>query len=213
MSTSVIQAWNKKGNAYAKFCENYEIFSVFCKRLVSQSLEEWDRLERTSESKVVIDVGCGSGLMTHHFLNSAPNVTHEVYLTDPAESMLEICKERFQNSLSSLRFCKLAGEEIGKISDSYPHILKGVDLIVSSATMHLVDEDPFFESAPKLLKDGGLLAFNLWWHSLDETKDEIVDHISDQAWREPLALAIRELFPHWFENIKPTDSPKKSSRI
>eukprot|EP01115_Flamella_aegyptia_P014219 TRINITY_DN794_c0_g1_i1.p3 TRINITY_DN794_c0_g1~~TRINITY_DN794_c0_g1_i1.p3 ORF type:complete len:51 (-),score=1.26 TRINITY_DN794_c0_g1_i1:555-707(-) len=41
MSTSVIQAWNKKGNAYAKFCENYEIFSVFCKRLVSQSVREY----------------------------------------------------------------------------------------------------------------------------------------------------------------------------
>jgi SAM-dependent methyltransferase len=44
-----------------------------------------------------------------------------------------------------------------------------VDAVLCSAAMHLLDEAVVFPRVAQILRPGGVFAFNLWWHSFDET--------------------------------------------
>lgn len=115
-----------------------------------------------------IDLGCGTGVATYPLLNLSQ---HAIGL-DLSPSMIETANSLIDQRLAELEISdnsriafKVGSTEdfVNQGANDIPH--ESVDLITAAQCIHwFQDYDSFFESAAKLLKKGGTLAY---WYYVD----------------------------------------------
>jgi len=173
-----VAEWNARALAYRGLTRRWRVFEDMADRLVAS-------LPADLGSGVVVDVGGGTGLCGERVLARFPDAA--VHLVEPAGRMRAQTPSiaRFAG-LWSIRAEKL-GELQGELS---------ADAIISSAVMHMVDEREAMPGMAALLKPGGILAFNLWWHADEET----AGFDPDDKWLPLLERSISEFgrrIPQW----------------
>ena len=96
----------------------------------------------------IVDLGCGTGRNTAALL-ALPDT--EVVAIDASPKMLELAKQRLQNS-DRVRF-----EVVDLIKSALPPIALNVDGIVSTLVLEHIPADTFFNHISTALKPGGVL--------------------------------------------------------
>lgn len=116
------QFWDKEAGKY----------DLAVKILNSHFLKEIPRLipSEKLKDKKVLEVACGTGLITQHLATSA-----ELVATDISEAMLSICQQRiaFYENKSEIKFLKA-----GVYNIPFPD--RSFDLVVCGNLLHLLDE-------------------------------------------------------------------------
>ncbi len=97
---------------------------------------------------IVLDIGCGTGLLSLKFLNKADCI---IYGIDNSPEMLEIFKRKIDKfCLSGKIFCKIGDAENLDFEKNF------FDIIASTVTLHHVkNKYPAIKKIYKLLKAGG----------------------------------------------------------
>lgn len=95
----------------------------------------------------VLDLGCGTGLVTESFLRSAPR-NAELHLVDIDVPMLAEAKERFRETLSVKTFHATGAENI-------PHPDCFFDLVLIGSAWHWMHPSRALEEIERVLKPGG----------------------------------------------------------
>ena len=145
----IISLWSERAFAYSELVQAWPLFSDMADRLVE--------MVESPLMESVLDLGAGTGLLARRLLDVYPNA--EVSLVEPSEAMLS-----------------LAERDLGPKVDYIQATAEGplpedllVSSVLSSACMHMVPLDLAMEQAARVLRPGGVFAFNLWWHSFSET--------------------------------------------
>lgn len=86
----------------------------------------------TPQSPVVIEIGCGTGLIGLHFKDSA----NHMIMVDVSESMLNILREKIAQSSQKIT---VVHGEIGEVSDQIQ-----ADLIIAFMSLHHIQMTDYF---------------------------------------------------------------------
>ncbi|HSW93472.1 MAG TPA: methyltransferase [Gammaproteobacteria bacterium] len=99
----------------------------------------------------ILEIGCGTGLLTEHLAKAFPDA--DFCLTDISPSMIAECRQHM-TTLSRATWVCMDGEN--------PETLPDYDLIVSSMTLHWFDEfEAGLHNLKLKLKPGGRLLFSI----------------------------------------------------
>lgn len=117
---------------------------------VAGTLSRW--LPRLRRPKV-LEVGCGTGFLTHHLLKTYPGA--DFLITDIAGAMLDTCRASIcEAQRDSIRFAVLDGEE--------PEVDEQYDLIATSMTPQWFADPPGgLQRLREQLNPGGHLVFGM----------------------------------------------------
>lgn len=159
--------WNERARAYANLTTRWPLFGRLAERLVAPSGVD-----------PLLDIGAGAGLLSALALERCPD--RHVTLLEPSAEMRRLARERL--AAWSPLIQGVSAEALSAAPGSFAAVL-------SSAAFHLVDEQVALPRIADALRPGGLLSFNLWWHSFAETVSEVPDGLA----REPLRAALEEL--------------------
>jgi malonyl-CoA O-methyltransferase len=155
IKNQVIAGFNRGAKTYTKAAE-----------LQSEVALNLSRYFNNKPAKTILEIGCGTGLLTQHLIKAFPEA--DLLLTDISPEMIEHCNYHIQKT-SGLSYQCMDAEN--------PNKLLTYDLIVSSMTMHWFTE---FESGlhtiKKHLKKGGRILFAMltknsfqeWRHLCDQ---------------------------------------------
>ncbi len=152
------------------------------------------------DGDIVLDIGCGTGLLSLKFLRGADCLIHGI---DSSPEMLKIFKGKIKElNLSEKISCKLGDVENLEFKN------KEFDIIASTVTLHHVkDKNPVIKKIYSLLKPGG--KFILGDIDVDTTGDlrdpkrlsRIIDFL-----KEEFVLALKEggvkAFSRMYDNGK-----------
>jgi ubiquinone/menaquinone biosynthesis C-methylase UbiE len=119
-----------------------------------------------SKSKI-LEVACGTGISTHYLREALPQSTH-ITATDLNPAMLDFAKKKHAN-LSGVTF---------KIADalSLPFDDQGFDAVICQfGIMFFPDKSKGLSEMIRMLKPGGILAFNVW-DSMKQNKSVALAH-------------------------------------
>ncbi len=99
----------------------------------------------------VLEIGCGTGLLTRHLLDRYPNGTF--LITDLAPEMVEACRQRHGRAVGSVAFAVMDGEA--------PDTQQRFDLIALNMTAQwFADPRAGLDRLAGLLEPGGTLLFS-----------------------------------------------------
>lgn len=123
----------------------------------------------TASPRLVIDLGCGTGLSTTAWINK----TERVVGVEPSEAMLEIARRKVSGLEDRIEF-------VGAFSDNLPFAPGAADIVCCSQSFHWMEPEATLREVDRVLRPGGVLA------------------IYDCAWPPtiawPLEIAYRKLF-------------------
>lgn len=153
-------------------------------------------LEPIVKSKQILDLGCGTGLLT----NKIRNWGGSVYGTDISDRMIEIARENYE----SIDF---------RVSDTsgLPFADNRFDIVASSLVMHYIrDLNPAFAEIARVLKTSGEFVFTMH-HPLNESIDMnrsdkqgdiiVQSYFNDFPYHWRMCGEELLSFHHTFENI------------
>ena len=139
---------NQNDFAFSDFANN-KFYSAVNKTLIE--------LADLSNEKRVVDLACGTGMVTRQIANTLKDAKDSVIIAmDHSQDMLKIAAEELKDiSSTAVEFVESKVEEIsGKIKDQ-------VDVIFFCNAIHYVsDKNLFFIEVSKTLKPGGEFVFN-----------------------------------------------------
>jgi ubiquinone/menaquinone biosynthesis C-methylase UbiE len=95
--------------------------------------------------KLVVDLGCGTGLSTRFWSARA----EQVIGIDPTDDMRRVAE--LQNTFSNVSFQKALSHQTGLPDDC-------ADLVTCSQSLHWMDPLPTFQEAARILRNGGVFA-------------------------------------------------------
>jgi SAM-dependent methyltransferase len=144
MKEKVLEAYAKLAKDYEKHVDTQSGHNAFYERPAMMELMPSDM-----NQLAVLDAGCAAGWYTEQFIKRGAQVT----AIDLSPEMVEACKRRNGNEASILT-CDLA--------ESLPFKNETFDLIVSSLTLHYLDDwMPPFREFHRVLKPGGNFIFSV----------------------------------------------------
>jgi trans-aconitate methyltransferase len=136
-----------------------------------------------------IDLGCGTGSLTEHLLRKFPRAS--IWAIDPDPSMIDTLRARIGNEVGVV---EAAGETFGTY---FPPSC--IDALYLANALHLIaDLQCFFESASRLLKSGGVIAFNTTFY--DGGADASQRSLALQLVREAHQF-LREKWPNLIPRV------------
>ncbi len=117
----------------------------------------------------LVDLACGTGTMTEIFLESKPTAT--VMGLDIAADSLAIAREQFQeqglwvDDQAALNAAQAAGKPAVTLvqgsADELPFESESADMVMMGNSIHMLpDKDKLLQEINRILRPGGLLAFN-----------------------------------------------------
>ena len=140
-------------HSFFKSMYSYNQHAEVQSRMAEELLEALRRIHPAGFG-CVLEIGCGSGLLTERFLKS---FTAETFIANDLVEEFGLMVEEIVQQHSSTHF-NFAGGDIEALADLLPGDL---DLVLSNATFQwLHDFDGFMARLKTLLKPGGLLAFS-----------------------------------------------------
>ena len=147
-----VRFWEARASAYDRLCRRWEIFSLLSNRLI-------DLLPASLEGPV-LDIGAGAGLTSELLLARHPRC--RAILIEPSEAMLNIARSHLVGRPAQFFVMGLDG--------ALAHDLHAAAAL-ASASMQFLDLEPAFATLARVIKPGGHVAFNLWWHHWDDTAE------------------------------------------
>lgn len=142
MKEKVIEAYDRLAKDYEKHVDTQSGFNAYYERPAMIKLLPLEMNQLT-----VLDAGCAAGWYTEQFIKQGAHVT----AIDISTEMVEACKRRIGDKATVLT-CDL--------TDLLPFKNETFDLIVSSLTLHYIDDwVPTFREIPSYLEARGKLNF------------------------------------------------------
>jgi SAM-dependent methyltransferase len=182
-----IRYWSARAAAYDRLCRRWEIFTRLSSRLV-ESLP-------ANLLGAVLDIGAGTGLTSGLLLVRHPEA--QPILVEPSEEMLALAREHLRGSNARFLAMGLDGDRVRDVR---------AVAAIASASMHFLEIDAAFEVLSRVVAHGGHVAFNLWWHSWEETAD--LPPMTD--WQAIAEVACRGSgLPAPLPRTRPTIIPKR----
>lgn len=135
-------------NLSKEIAKSYDNEHQFCNQIWSlywKDVEFIDDILKTKKEPVILDVGCGTGLLSKAFLESG----HTLYALDISPNMLDLYKYPDKGKL--IKICKEVGKFFEENTQKY-------DLIMFAASLHHIYEyKKIICMALKALKEDGLI--------------------------------------------------------
>jgi malonyl-CoA O-methyltransferase len=138
--TAIIKNFNQRASTYTAEAQ-----------MQAQIALEMANQLKTIEADSVLELGCGTGLLTQQLVRLYPDA--ELLITDVAPAMVEECR-RLVGEHASVKFACMDGEQF--------ELEKPLGLIVSSMTLHwFIDLQRSFVDITNQLQRGGQLVFSI----------------------------------------------------
>lgn len=144
MKEKVIKAYDKLAGDYERHVDSQSGHNAYYERPAMIHM-----LPANMEQMTVLDAGCAAGWYTEQFLKRGARVT----AVDLSPAMVEACKRRVGNE-ATVFACD--------ITEDLPFEDEAFDLIVSSLTLHYIEDwAPTFREFQRVLKPGGSLIYSV----------------------------------------------------
>ncbi|WP_274648757.1 class I SAM-dependent methyltransferase [Paenibacillus humicola] len=167
MKGKVIEAYDRLAKDYEKHVDTQSGHNAYYERPAVMKL-----LPTEMKQLSVLDAGCAAGWYTEQFIKQGALVT----AIDISPKMVEACKRRIGDKATVLT-CDL--------SDPLPFNDEAFDLIVSSLTLHYIDNwVPTFREFHRVLKPGGSLIFSVHHPFMDFTHFDRPDYFAHELLME-----------------------------
>ncbi|OME91945.1 MULTISPECIES: class I SAM-dependent methyltransferase [Paenibacillus] len=144
MKEKVIEAYDKLAGDYERHVDSQSGHNAYYERPAMLKV-----LPADMEQMTVLDAGCAAGWYTEQFIIRGARVT----AVDLSPAMVQACKRRVGNE-ATVFACD--------ITEDLPFEDEAFDLIVSSLTLHYIEDwTPTFREFQRVLKPGGSLIFSV----------------------------------------------------
>ncbi|MFE0557760.1 class I SAM-dependent methyltransferase [Paenibacillus sp. NPDC058910] len=144
MKEKVIEAYEKLAGDYERHVDSQSGHNAYYERPAMLNV-----LPADMEQMTVLDAGCAAGWYTEQFIIRGARVT----AVDLSPAMVEACKRRVGNE-ATIFACD--------ITEDLPFDDEAFDLIVSSLTLHYIEDWTLtFREFQRVLKPGGSLIFSV----------------------------------------------------
>ncbi|MGG4342247.1 class I SAM-dependent methyltransferase [Paenibacillus lautus] len=144
MKEKVIEAYDKLAGDYERHVDSQSGHNAYYERPAMLKV-----LPADMEQMTVLDAGCAAGWYTEQFIIRGARVT----AVDLSPAMVQACKRRVGNE-ATVFACD--------ITEDLPFEDEAFDLIVSSLTLHYIEDwTPTFREFQRVLKPGGGLIFSV----------------------------------------------------
>ncbi|MDI4647903.1 class I SAM-dependent methyltransferase [Cohnella hashimotonis] len=144
MKEKVIQAYDRLAKDYEMHVDTQSGHNAYYERPAMMEL-----LPADMDQLSVLDAGCAAGWYTEQFIKKGAQVT----AIDMSPEMVEACKRRVGDQ-AAVFTCDM--------TDPLPFMDEAFDLIVSSLTLHYIDDwAPTFREFHRVLKPGGSFVFSV----------------------------------------------------
>jgi len=186
---------NFNKNAHDKVARKYEkihteIYNGKEQSRLHTSLAEAVKAIQSSQSPVVLDIGCGAGNLTKHLLDLGATVT----AADISDGFLELVKEKFP----SVETHQLNGEDLKEIPDA------SFDMAATYSVLHHIpDYLKMVEEMCRVVKPGGVLYIDheqseIFW----DKNQTLIDFYSKQRYSNIPVKVLRKIKnytnPNWY---------------
>jgi len=167
MKEKVLEVYNKLAKDYEKHVDTQSGHNAYYERPAMMKLMPSDM-----NQLAVLDAGCAAGWYTEQFIKLGSQVT----AIDLSPAMVEACKRRVGNEIAVFS-CDLA--------ETLPFKNETFDLIVSSLTLHYIDDwVPTFREFHRIMKPGGQLIFSVHHPFMDFRHFERPDYFAHELLKE-----------------------------
>lgn len=172
MKEKVIEAYDKLAGDYERHVDSQSGHNAYYERPAMIHL-----LPANMEQMTVLDAGCAAGWYTEQFLKRGARVT----AVDLSPAMVEACKRRV-GSEATVFACD--------ITEDLPFEDEAFDLIVSSLTLHYIEDwAPTFREFQRVLKPGGSLIYSVHHPFMDvkhfDRQDYFARELLTEVWNKP----------------------------
>ncbi|MGC6588513.1 class I SAM-dependent methyltransferase [Paenibacillus sp. Dod16] len=172
MKEKVINAYDKLAGDYERHVDSQSGHNAYYERPAMIHL-----LPANMEQMTVLDAGCAAGWYTEQFLKRGARVT----AVDLSPAMVEACKRRVGNE-ATVFACD--------ITEDLPFEDEAIDLIVSSLTLHYIEDwAPTFREFQRVLKPGGSLIYSVHHPFMDvkhfDRQDYFARELLTEVWNKP----------------------------
>lgn len=172
MKEKVIKAYDKLAGDYERHVDSQSGHNAYYERPAMIHL-----LPASMEQMTVLDAGCAAGWYTEQFLKRGARVT----AVDLSPAMVEACKRRVGNE-ATVFACD--------ITEDLPFEDEAFDLIVSSLTLHYIEDwAPTFREFQRVLKPGGSLIYSVHHPFMDvkhfDRQDYFARELLTEVWNKP----------------------------
>ncbi|MCT1400676.1 methyltransferase domain-containing protein [Paenibacillus sp. p3-SID867] len=172
MKEKVIKAYDKLAGDYERHVDSQSGHNAYYERPAMMHL-----LPANMEQMTVLDAGCAAGWYTEQFLKRGARVT----AVDLSPAMVEACKRRVGNE-ATVFACD--------ITEDLPFEDEAFDLIVSSLTLHYIEDwAPTFREFQRVLKPGGSLIYSVHHPFMDvkhfDRQDYFARELLTEVWNKP----------------------------
>lgn len=172
MKEKVIKAYDKLAGDYERHVDSQSGHNAYYERPAMIHL-----LPANMEQMTVLDAGCAAGWYTEQFLKRGARVT----AVDLSPAMVEACKRRVGNE-ATVFACD--------ITEDLPFEDEAFDLIVSSLTLHYIEDwAPTFREFQRVLKPGGSLIYSVHHPFMDvkhfDRQDYFARELLTEVWNKP----------------------------
>jgi ubiquinone/menaquinone biosynthesis C-methylase UbiE len=116
----------------------------------------------------VLEVACGTGILTHH-LSQALSLDTEIVATDLNDAMLAFAKQKRGGALTNVAFQQADAQALPYCDDEFDAV------ICQFGLMFFPDKAEAMSGFARVLRPGGLLAFNVWG-SLENNRVADITH-------------------------------------
>ncbi|WP_194542325.1 class I SAM-dependent methyltransferase [Paenibacillus sp. JZ16] len=172
MKEKVIKAYDKLAGDYERHVDSQSGHNAYYERPAMIHL-----LPANMEQMTVLDAGFAAGWYTEQFLKRRARVT----AVDLSPAMIEACKRRVGNE-ATVFACD--------ITEDLPFEDEAFDLIVSSLTLHYIEDwAPTFREFQRVLKPGGSLIYSVHHPFMDvkhfDRQDYFARELLTEVWNKP----------------------------
>jgi ubiquinone/menaquinone biosynthesis C-methylase UbiE len=167
--------WERYARLYDKYCQRKNNYYV-------QSASELVKSVKLKNSFKIIDLACGTGVLTSQLLKKYPKIN--IFAIDLSKEMLYFYQKNFLNRI------KMGQIKIvcGNAEQLHKYTKEKYDAIFIASALWDLELEPLFKNIAKVVKKNGLVVFNLPALVVGEEKGFIffIEHF----FREKLNTAV-----------------------
>src|ERR1700722_14572631 len=92
------------------FASQVKTYDAWADVQINAATQLVEQLKKIPSPQTILEIGCGTGLVTEKFLPLFPSAT--VLLTDIAHTMVKHCQHKYANRGQNIYYAQMDGEEL-----------------------------------------------------------------------------------------------------